>query len=507
MQAAARDANARGGLAGEPIVLDIQDDGCDPGRAVEVAERFVRSGIRLVVGHVCSSASLAASDVYAAAGAVMISPASNAARLTDRGLPTIFRVSGREDDQGRLSATVLAERFRDKKIAILYDDTPLSRSLADSTKANLNKIGQNEALFAAIVPGQTDDAALVKRLQGAGIEVVYYGGHYQEMGRLVRKAAEQGYRPQWFGTSGIATREFGALAGPASDGVLMTFNPDLRRKPEAAAAVKALQADGVEPEGFTLYGYAALQALVAAATSPGRPSRGRSRRRCTASASRSSWAMSASTRRATSPPRATSSTCGGTAASPTPTDPNRVAGRVRGRSGPRSVRSLPTAGARSPPSVARGRPRPMRGRRSTVTAPAVVLRSPRTATPDGGRAERNEGRAIRFPADSFRNPYHRTARWSRRLHTLERSRCPHPRSDCAAIATIRQDRRAINRKSQDAVCARVLPDLVSPSPASRRIATRGRDPGLEPRAIQRPGLPPSRRLARQLDRLALDQSR
>ncbi|MBY0299241.1 MAG: branched-chain amino acid ABC transporter substrate-binding protein [Methylobacterium sp.] len=264
VQAAARDANARGGIAGEPIVLSVQDDGCDPGQAVEVAERFMQAQVRLIVGHVCSSASLAASDVYAANGAVMISPASNAARLTDRGLPTIFRVSGREDDQGRLSATILAERFRDKKIAILSDDTPLSRSLADSTKANLNKIGQNEALFATIVPGQTDDAALIKRLQAAGIEVVYYGGHYQEMGRLVRTAAEQGYRPQWFGTSGIATKEFGALAGPASNGVLMTFNPDLRRKPEAAAAVKAFQAEGVDPGGFTLYGYAALQALVEA---------------------------------------------------------------------------------------------------------------------------------------------------------------------------------------------------------------------------------------------------
>ncbi|ACL56924.1 Extracellular ligand-binding receptor [Methylobacterium nodulans ORS 2060] len=264
VQAAVKDANGRGGLAGEPIVLDIEDDACEPGQAVEVAERFVRTGVRLVVGHVCSSASLAASDVYAANGVVMISPASNAARLTDRGLSTIFRVSGREDDQGRLSATILAERFRDKKIAILYDDTPLSRSLADSTKANLNKIGQNEALFAAIVPGQTDDAALIKRLQASGIEVVYYGGHYQEMGKLVRTAAEQGYRPQWFGTSGIATKEFGTLAGPASNGVLMTFNPDLRRKPEAAAAVKALQADGIDPGGFVLYGYAAMQALVEA---------------------------------------------------------------------------------------------------------------------------------------------------------------------------------------------------------------------------------------------------
>ena len=44
----------------------------------------------------------------------------------------------------------------------------------------------------------------------------------------------------------------------------MTFYLDPRRKPEAAAVVAAFKAEGVEPEGSTIYGYAALQALVAA---------------------------------------------------------------------------------------------------------------------------------------------------------------------------------------------------------------------------------------------------
>ena len=56
--------------------------------------------------------------------------ASVAARLTDRGLPNIFRVCGRDDDQARLSAAVLAERFRDRKIALIQDQTPAARSLA-----------------------------------------------------------------------------------------------------------------------------------------------------------------------------------------------------------------------------------------------------------------------------------------------------------------------------------------------------------------------------------------
>jgi branched-chain amino acid transport system substrate-binding protein len=264
VQAAAKDANAKGGLDGETIVLDVQDDACDSNQATAVANHYVQANVRLVVGHVCSNASLTASDIYAANGIVMITAASVAAKLTDRGLPTIFRVCGRDDDQAKLSAAVLAERFRDRKIAILYDPSPPSRALAASTKDNLNRIGVNEALFAAFQPSDTDDAALADRLKGLGIDVVYYGGGAPEMGRLVKIAADRGFRPQWFGTSSIATPEFAKFAGSASNGVLMTFYLDPSRKPDAQAVVSAVKAQGGDPDGSLIYGYAALQALVEA---------------------------------------------------------------------------------------------------------------------------------------------------------------------------------------------------------------------------------------------------
>jgi branched-chain amino acid transport system substrate-binding protein len=264
IEAAARDANQRGGLDGRRIVLDVQDDACDSNTAVAVANHFVRQEVRLVVGHVCSNASIAASEVYAQTGVLMITAASVSARLTDRGFPTIFRVCGRDDDQARLSAAVLAERFRDRKIALIQDTTPASRNLAAATKDNLNRIGINETLSVAFSPSEADNAALADRLKGAGIEVVYYGGDAAEMGRLVKISAERGFRPQWFGTSAIATPDFARIAGPASNGVLMTFYLDPSRQPAAAEAVKAFRAEGGDPTGSTVYGYAALQALVAA---------------------------------------------------------------------------------------------------------------------------------------------------------------------------------------------------------------------------------------------------
>jgi branched-chain amino acid transport system substrate-binding protein len=263
--AAAQAINDKGGINGQKVVLEVQDDACDPKQAVSVANRFMQMQVRLIVGHVCSGASIVASDIYAENGAVMVSPASNSARLTDRGLPGIFRVCGRDDQQGELSAKILAERFPGKKIAILHDNAPFGRGLADATKANLNKLGVTEALFNSITPGERDYTAVITRLKSAGIDVVYYGGYHQEMGTLLRQAADQAYRPTWLGTSGIASKEFAAIAGPASEGVLMTFNPDPRKRDDAAPIVSAFKARGVDPEGFTLYGYAAVQAVSEAA--------------------------------------------------------------------------------------------------------------------------------------------------------------------------------------------------------------------------------------------------
>ena len=91
VQAAAKDANAKGGLDGETIVLDVQDVACDSNQATAVANHYVQANVRLVVGHVCSNASLTASDIYAANGIVMITAASVAAKLTDRGLVDVER--------------------------------------------------------------------------------------------------------------------------------------------------------------------------------------------------------------------------------------------------------------------------------------------------------------------------------------------------------------------------------------------------------------------------------
>jgi branched-chain amino acid transport system substrate-binding protein len=88
---AVADLNAAGGVLGQQVELTTADDYCDPGQAVAAARKLVSVGVIFVVGHYCSGASIPASEVYEAAGVLMISPASSNPMLTELGRANVFR--------------------------------------------------------------------------------------------------------------------------------------------------------------------------------------------------------------------------------------------------------------------------------------------------------------------------------------------------------------------------------------------------------------------------------
>ena len=109
---AVADINAAGGVNGKKLSLIIEDDACDPKQAIAGAGKLVARKVALVAGHFCSGSSIPASKVYAEEGIVQISPASTAERFTDeRAGPSIFRVCGRDDQQGSVAGKYLAEKF------------------------------------------------------------------------------------------------------------------------------------------------------------------------------------------------------------------------------------------------------------------------------------------------------------------------------------------------------------------------------------------------------------
>ena len=264
-----KDTNAKGGILGEKVKLVIGDDACDPKQAVAVANKFAGQGVTYVAGHFCSGSSIPASKVYTEEGIIQVSPASTNPAFTDKGGPNVFRVCGRDDQQGEVAGAFLAKEYSGKKVAIIHDKTAYGKGLADATKKNMNKGGLKETMYEAITAGEKDYSALVSKLKSNGIEAVYLGGYHTEGGLIVRQMRDQGMKTKLISGDALVTAEYWQITGDAGEGTLMTFSPDPRNNPEAAPLVKKFKAAGIEPEGYVLYSYAALQVFEQAATQAG----------------------------------------------------------------------------------------------------------------------------------------------------------------------------------------------------------------------------------------------
>lgn len=268
-EAAVKDINGAGGINGEKIVLQPEDDACDPKQAVAVANKLSAQEVAGVIGHLCSSSSIPASEVYAETGIPMISAASTGPLLTDRGLTNVFRTCGRDDQQVIVAGNAIIDRKLGTKIGIVNDKSTIGVGLAEGLKKFLNDKGVTEAVYDTVTQGDKDFSTIISKLKQANVDLVYYAGYFAEAGLMVRQAREQGLTATFMGADGIASTEFAGIAGPAADGFLMTFYPDPRDNPTAAPIVKAFRDSAYEPEGYTLYTYAAVQAYAQAAKAAG----------------------------------------------------------------------------------------------------------------------------------------------------------------------------------------------------------------------------------------------
>jgi branched-chain amino acid transport system substrate-binding protein len=259
------DLNAKGGVLGRQLQMAIEDDACDPRQAVSVANKLAGQRVALVAGHYCSGSSIPASKVYSEEGVLQISPGSTNPKYTDEGSWNTFRVCGRDDQQGEVAGNYIAQHYKGKRVAILQDNSAYGKGLADETKKAMNAAGMQEALYTAYTAGESDYNALVSRLKQERIDVIYVGGYFREAGLIIRQAKEQGLNATLIGGDALMTNEFWSISGAAGEGSLMTFSSDPRKRQAAAEVVQRFRARNVDPEGYVLYTYAAVQIWADAA--------------------------------------------------------------------------------------------------------------------------------------------------------------------------------------------------------------------------------------------------
>jgi len=270
---AVKDINAKGGVLGKQLVLVTGDDACDPKQAVQVANDFVKKGVKFVAGHFCSGSSIPASDVYIEEGILQITPASTNEKFTDvpatKGVKTVMRTCGRDDWQGVFDGGWLAKTYAGKNVAILDDKSPYGQGLANNTQMNMEKGGLKTALRDTYNAGDKDFSALINKMKEAKIDAVFIGGYHPDVALMMRQSAEQGFKAAFVSGDAMNTKEFWSISGPAGEGLRFSDAASAIKLDSAKEVVAEFAKDNYVPEGYTLSTYAAIQAFAAAANGTG----------------------------------------------------------------------------------------------------------------------------------------------------------------------------------------------------------------------------------------------
>lgn len=253
--------NMKGGVLGKKIELLVGDDQHDPKQAVSVANKMVNDGIVGIVGHFNSSCSLPASRIYNEQKIPMITHGSTNPQLTEQNFKGVFRVCGRDDQQGRKAAEFVMDSMKAKSVAILHDKTTYGQGLADEFRKAVE--GSVKVTYhGGITQGDKDFSAVLTNVKTGNPELIYFGGIYPEGGLLVKQAKALGIKAPFMSGDGVIGEEFLKIAGADAEGTYATFAPDVNNIPSAKGFVEKYTAKYGKPGPYSVYAYVAANILL-----------------------------------------------------------------------------------------------------------------------------------------------------------------------------------------------------------------------------------------------------
>ncbi|MCW5696931.1 MAG: branched-chain amino acid ABC transporter substrate-binding protein [Bauldia sp.] len=269
VEAAVSELNLAGGVLGEIVMLDIEDDRCNVETAQGAASRIQAAGAVLVVGHLCSRPAIAAAQIYAASEIILIAPgAPDPAFTENRPSPGVFRLFPREDGQPAAIADYLAATYGDIPLAVFDDDTAYGSKLADAVRAELTALGIEPALVDTFSSANPRTEELLERISFRNVGAVFVAADPADLAAFAAALSESRLGAALVAGDTAADPGFVEAAGAAADGTVFAYlrNP---AGPDAARAIAAIEAGGGAASLAALYAFAAVEVWAGAVEAVG----------------------------------------------------------------------------------------------------------------------------------------------------------------------------------------------------------------------------------------------
>ncbi len=254
----AEEINAAGGINGKQLEISLEDELCDPKEAATVATKIANNPkIGIVVGHLCSSATLAALPIYRDAKLPAITPASTNVSIGKMS-PYYFRDVYRDDFQGLFLAQYAHQIKGYKKVAVFYEVNDYSMGLMLAFMKEAKKLGIKILGTEAYTSDTSDFKPQLTKFKMMKPDAIFIPGYAPQGTLIVSQAVGLGLKTEFFGADGLDDDLM--TKNPDAEGLFVTtpFLPD-KAGPEAESFIKAYnKKHGKDPNWFAANTYDAV---------------------------------------------------------------------------------------------------------------------------------------------------------------------------------------------------------------------------------------------------------
>ena len=263
--------NALGGLQIQLIELD---DVHDPETALNCYGQAIDQHAQMIDGTTTTGPCLAVSAVANEDRMFMLTPsASNDGVVADK--DNTYQVCFQDPQMGIIPADMIKENAMGEKIAVIYNiSDDYSTTIAQSFKAEAEKIGLNIVSETTFIEGATDYSTQVIKAKEAGADLVFLPIYYGPASLILRAAKDIEYAPVFFGVDGmdgILTLE--NFDTSLAEGVILltpfsAYDQD-EQVVNFVSKYTAISENGVLPNQFAADSYDAIYALYKASVAAG----------------------------------------------------------------------------------------------------------------------------------------------------------------------------------------------------------------------------------------------
>jgi branched-chain amino acid transport system substrate-binding protein len=257
-----RDLNAAGGLIGIPVELTVADDQCDPGRAINVANRQVEQDkINFVIGPTCPDSAKAAAPIYTKASVVQFLPTVTVTMVgVMRPNPdNIFSLLATDEQEAQALGAYLAREQKGKKLTVVYTDAFYRRGIIEIVKSALPAEMKASARFEPLLDITGIYDRLADKLQREPPDVIYMALDHAPLVELLSKLRKRAVKALLIGGQRMLSYNFWLEARSAAEGIHIIAPIGSPTTPELRKTVDLLRGVGVIPDLVALNSYSTVQ--------------------------------------------------------------------------------------------------------------------------------------------------------------------------------------------------------------------------------------------------------